>query len=123
MEAAGSNNHGRCLGAETPRPQVNAVARVAVLAGGVHGARGARARSGERRCALLDQPPGDRGGRARIEHLTDEARFSVTFEETARDAGEVSARAADRARLATAAMRTRRDVCLVSAISDQPGND
>lgn len=69
-------------------------------------------------------------GRARTEHVTDEARFSVTFEETARDAGEASARAADRARLAAAAMRSRgggaievRSVVEVAAIHEQYVDD
>lgn len=46
-------------------------------------------------------------GRAELDVLPDRAEFSVTFEETARDAGDASAQAADRARLAVAAMRQR----------------
>jgi uncharacterized protein YggE len=46
-------------------------------------------------------------GRAQIEALPDRASFSVTFEEVARESGAASAAAADRARLATAAMRQR----------------
>jgi uncharacterized protein YggE len=46
-------------------------------------------------------------GRAELEVLPDRAAFQVTYEETAREAGEASARAADRARLAVAAMRDR----------------
>jgi hypothetical protein len=66
-----------------------------------------------------DEPPGferpywlnrsviEAVGRAQIEVLPDRAAFLVTFEETAREAGDASAQAADRARLAVAAMRQR----------------
>ncbi len=46
-------------------------------------------------------------GRAQIEAQPDEARFSVTFREVAREALAASQAAADRVRLATAAMRSR----------------
>jgi uncharacterized protein len=46
-------------------------------------------------------------GRAELEVQPDRATFSVTFEETAREAGAASAQAADRGRLAAAAMRQR----------------
>jgi len=46
-------------------------------------------------------------GRAELEVTPDKASFQVTFEETAREAGNASAQAADRARLAVAAMRQR----------------
>jgi uncharacterized protein YggE len=55
----------------------------------------------------LDRPVIEAIGRARTEQPTNEARFSVTFEETAREAGDASVRAADRARLTTAAIRQR----------------
>lgn len=55
----------------------------------------------------LDQPVIEAIGRARTEHPANDARFSVVFEETARDAGDASASAADRARLAAAAMHAR----------------
>jgi uncharacterized protein YggE len=61
-------------------------------------------------------------GRARVEAPANRARFSVTFQETAREAGDAQAEAADRARLATAAMRDRGgdDIEISSAISVQP---
>lgn len=46
-------------------------------------------------------------GRAELEVMPDRADFSAMFEETAREAGDASAQAADRARLAVAAMRQR----------------
>jgi uncharacterized protein YggE len=46
-------------------------------------------------------------GRAEVEVMPDRATFQVTYEETAREAGDASAQAADRARLAVAAMRQR----------------
>lgn len=46
-------------------------------------------------------------GRAELEVRPDRAVFAVTFEETAREAGDASAQASDRARLAVAAMRQR----------------
>jgi uncharacterized protein YggE len=46
-------------------------------------------------------------GRAEVDVLPDRAEFQVTYEETAQEAGEASAQAADRARLAVAAMRQR----------------
>ena len=46
-------------------------------------------------------------GRARVEATPDRAMFSVTFSETAHEAGDATAAAADRARAATAAIRSR----------------
>lgn len=46
-------------------------------------------------------------GRARVETNPDRASFSVTFSETAHEAGDATANAADRARAATAAIRSR----------------
>lgn len=46
-------------------------------------------------------------GRAELEVTPDRAAFQVTYEETAREARDASAQAADRARLAVAAMRQR----------------
>lgn len=61
-------------------------------------------------------------GRAQIEALPDRARFSVTFEEVARESGAASRAAADRARLAAAAMRQRGGDSIVirSDVSIQP---
>jgi uncharacterized protein YggE len=61
-------------------------------------------------------------GRARVEAPANRARFSVTFQETAREAGDAQAEAADRARLATAAMRSRGgdDIEISSTISVAP---
>src|SRR5262245_19259781 len=60
-------------------------------------------------------------GRAELEVLPDRATFQVTFEETAREAGDASAQAADRARLAVAAMRQRggAGVAIRSAVTMQ----
>jgi uncharacterized protein YggE len=46
-------------------------------------------------------------GRARVEASPDRANFTVTFSETAHEAGDATAAAADRARAATAAIRSR----------------
>lgn len=46
-------------------------------------------------------------GRAQVEAAPDEARFSVTFREVARESLAATQAASDRARLATAAMRSR----------------
>ncbi|MEJ0060801.1 MAG: SIMPL domain-containing protein [Terricaulis sp.] len=61
-------------------------------------------------------------GRARVEAPANRARFSVTFQERAREAGDAQAEAADRARLATAAMRDRggSDIEISSVISVEP---
>lgn len=53
----------------------------------------------------LDRAAIEAIGRGEIEVMPDLATFSVTFVETDREAGVASARAADRARLAVAAMR------------------
>ncbi len=64
-------------------------------------------RSGFDRPYWLDRSVIEAIGRAELEVMPDRASFSVTFEETAREAGDASAQAADRARLAVAAMRQR----------------
>src|SRR5262245_34855887 len=64
-------------------------------------------RSGFDRPYWLDRSVIEAIGRAEIEVFPDRASFSVTFEEVARESGEASRAAADRARLATAAMRQR----------------
>lgn len=63
--------------------------------------------SGFDRPYWLDRSVIEAIGRAELEVMPDRASFSVTLEETAREAGEASAQAADRARLAVAAMRQR----------------
>lgn len=55
----------------------------------------------------LDRPVIESIGRASVEVRANRARFSVSFRETARDAHEAQANAADRARLAVEAMRRR----------------
>lgn len=64
-------------------------------------------RSGFDRPYWLDRSVIEAVGRAELDVMPDRASFQVTFEETAREAGEASAQAADRARLAVAAMRQR----------------
>lgn len=61
-------------------------------------------------------------GRAEIEFPPDRATFSVTFQETAHEARDAEAQAADRARLAAAAIRRRggEGVKIQSSVSVQP---
>jgi uncharacterized protein YggE len=70
----------------------------------------------------LDRSVIEANGRAQIEALPDRASFSVTFQEVARESGDASGAAADRARLATAAMRQRSGdaVEIRSNVSIQP---
>lgn len=63
--------------------------------------------SGFDRPYWLDRSVIEAIGRAELEVMPDRAAFSVTFERTAREAGDASAQAADRGRLAVAAMRQR----------------
>jgi uncharacterized protein len=63
--------------------------------------------SGFDRPYWLDRSVIEAIGRAEIEVMPDHATFSVTFVATEREAGAASAQAADRARLAVAAMRQR----------------
>lgn len=85
--------------------------RALLLAGCMLGMGGAAAaqeeQSGFDRPYWLDRSVIEAIGRAEADIAPDRATFSVTFEETAREAGEASAQAADRARLAVAAMRQR----------------
>lgn len=85
--------------------------RALILASGFLAMCGAAAaqeeRSGFDRPYWLDRSVIEAIGRAEIEVMPDHATFSVTFVETDREAGVASARAADRARLAVAAMRQR----------------
>lgn len=85
--------------------------RVAIMAFAMAGAAAPAAaqdnESGFDRPYWLSRPVIEAIGRAELEVMPDRAAFSVTFEETARDAGDASAGAADRARLAVAAMRGR----------------
>ena len=85
--------------------------RALLLAGCMLGAGGAAAaqeqESGFDRPYWLNRSVIEAIGRAELEVLPDRAQFQVTFEETAREAGAASAQAADRARLAVAAMRQR----------------
>jgi uncharacterized protein YggE len=67
----------------------------------------ARAQEAFSRPYWLDRPVIEVIGRARIEAQADRARFWVAFSEVARDAREAECNAADRARLAVAAMRAR----------------
>jgi len=63
--------------------------------------------SGFERPYWLDRSVIEALGRAEVEAMPDEAAFSVTFLEVARSADDASAEAADRARLASEAMRRR----------------
>jgi hypothetical protein len=67
----------------------------------------------------LDRSVIEAVGRAQQEFMPDRAAFSVTFTETEREAGDASAAAADRARLAAAAIRSRggADVEIASNVS------
>jgi uncharacterized protein YggE len=81
-----------------------AAAAVAGLMGTANAQEGA---SGFDRPYWLNRSVLESIGRAELEVLPDRAAFTVAYEETAREAGDASARAADRARLAVAAMRDR----------------
>jgi uncharacterized protein YggE len=86
--------------------------RVLLLAGAAAATLGGSAfaqeeQSGFDRPYWLDRSVIEAIGRAELEVTPDRATFQVAYEETARDAGDASAQAADRARLAVAAMRQR----------------
>ena len=79
-------------------------------------------RQGFDRPYWLDRAVIEAIGRAEIEVPPDRASFSVTYQQVAREAGDASANAADRARLAIAAMRQRGGQALkiTSSIAIEP---
>jgi uncharacterized protein YggE len=93
------------------RVQRETIMRAVILASGIMAFAGAASaqeqQSGFDRPYWLDRSVIEAVGRAELEVMPDRATFSITFEQTEREAGEASAQAADRARLAVAAMRQR----------------
>jgi len=83
------------------------LASVVAVVGWSGSAAAQEEQSGFDRPYWLDRSVIEAIGRAELEVMPDRATFQVAYEETAREAGEASARAADRARLAVAAMRQR----------------
>ena len=97
------------------------LAGAAILAGFAGSASAQEEESGFDRPYWLNRSVIEAIGRAELEVAPDRATFQVAYEETAREAGDASAQAADRARLAVAAMRQRGGAAVVirSAVTMQ----
>ena len=80
---------------------------VLALAISLAGEAAAQEESGFDRPYWLNRSVIEAIGRSELDVQPDRAEFSVMFEETAREAADATSRAADRARLAVAAMRQR----------------